>query len=529
MIVKSPYPDVEIPEVSVAEFVLSAFDRFPDKPAFIDGPSGATTTYQALGERIRAFAAGLQSWGLAKGDVVGIFSPNFPDYAVVFHGVALAGGIVTTANPLYTARELREQLADAGAKMLVCHAAFLDIATDAMGGTGVRELFVIGESEGARTIDDLIADTADLQPVEIDARRDVVVLPYSSGTTGLPKGVMLTHHNLVSNLCQLAGVNDVDLITDTDTILGVLPFFHIYGMLVIMNYGLHAGASIVTMPRFDLEGFLSLIQDHRVTRVNVVPPIVVALGKHPMVDDFDLSSLLSVFSGAAPLGEDLANEVRTRLGCDILQGYGLTETSPVTHCSPSNPEVRSSIGAPIPNTEVRIVDVDSGESLGPGESGELYIKGPQVMLGYLNNPDATAETIVDDGWLRTGDLGYYDEESRFFIVDRVKELIKYNAYQVAPAELEGLLLGHPAVADVAVIPVSDERTGQIPKAYVVKKNDVSDRELMDWLAERVAPQKRVRLIEFTDVIPKSASGKILRRELIERERERAAGVAAASD
>jgi acyl-CoA synthetase (AMP-forming)/AMP-acid ligase II len=320
-------------------------------------------------------------------------------------------------------------------------------------------------------------------------------------------------------------VTDVELITDADTILGVLPFFHIYGMVVIMNYGLHAGATVVTMARFDLERFLTLIQEHRVTRVNVVPPIVVALGKHPMVDNYDLSSLLSVFSGAAPLGEDLATEVRRRLDCDVLQGYGLTETSPVTHVSPSHPEVVSSIGAPIPNTEVRIVDVDSGETLGRGESGELHIRGPQVMRGYLNNPEATAEALDAEGWLRTGDLGYFDEKQRFFIVDRVKELIKYNAYQVAPAELEGLLLGHPAVADVAVIPVSNEETGQIPKAFVVKSQDVTGEELMEWLAARVAPQKRVRQVEFTDVIPKSASGKILRRELIERERAVAAGTA----
>jgi len=292
-----------------------------------------------------------------------------------------------------------------------------------------------------------------------------------------------------------------------------------------MNYGLHAGATVVTMARFDLERFLTLIQEHRVTRVNVVPPIVVALGKHPMVDNYDLSSLLSVFSGAAPLGEDLATEVRRRLDCDVLQGYGLTETSPVTHVSPSHPEVVSSIGAPIPNTEVRIVDVDSGETLGRGESGELHIRGPQVMRGYLNNPEATAEALDAEGWLRTGDLGYFDEKQRFFIVDRVKELIKYNAYQVAPAELEGLLLGHPAVADVAVIPVSNEETGQIPKAFVVKSQDVTGEELMEWLAARVAPQKRVRQVEFTDVIPKSASGKILRRELIERERAVAAGTA----
>jgi acyl-CoA synthetase (AMP-forming)/AMP-acid ligase II len=278
------------------------------------------------------------------------------------------------------------------------------------------------------------------------------------------------------------------------------------------------GATVVTMPRFDLDQFLSLIQQHAVTRLYLVPPIVVALGKHAAVESYDLSSLRSIFSGAAPLSDELASDVARRLDCDVLQGYGLTETSPVTHVSQSYPDVRSSIGPPLPNTEVKVVDVDSGVTLGPGEQGELYIRGPQVMRGYLNNPEATAETIDPDGWLHTGDLGYFDENGRFYIVDRVKELIKYNAYQVAPAELEGLLLTHPAVADAAVIPIPDEAAGQIPKAYIVSQGDVSADELMEWVAERVAPQKKIRLVEFTDLIPKSASGKILRRQLIEREK-----------
>ncbi|CAN5594816.1 AMP-binding protein [soil metagenome] len=531
MIVESPYRDVQIPDVSVPDFVLSSFNRFAGRTAMVDGESGTSITYRDLGNRIRGLAAGLQARGLKKGDVVGIFSPNYPDYAVAFHGIALAGGVVTTANPLYTSRELHEQLLDAGARMVFAHSSFLQVVREASAGTEVEEIVVLGDAGGGSegTIDSLIADPAGFQKVDINPKEDLVVLPYSSGTTGLPKGVMLTHHNLVSNLSQVSGVTDVDLIADTDVVLGILPFYHIYGMLVIMNYGLRAGAKVVTMPRFDLEKFLTLIQEHRVTRVNVVPPILVALGKQPMVDDYDLSSLLSVFSGGAPLGEALANEVRARLGCDILQGYGLTETSPITHCSPNNPPVVASIGAPIPNTEVRVVDLDTGEMLGPGESGELHIRGPQVMRGYLNNPEATAETIDGDGWLKTGDLGYFDDEHRFFIVDRVKELIKYNAYQVAPAELEGLLLGHPAVADVAVIPVSDDHSGEVPKAYVVRKDEVTGDELMDWLAQRVAPQKRVRQVEFTDLIPKSPSGKILRRELIERERQRTATVAASDD
>lgn len=519
MIIKSPHPDVEIPSMSVAEYVLSGFPERGGKAALIDGDSGASLTYAELGRRIRGAAAGLQRIGVGQGDVVAIFSPNVPDYAVAFHAIALIGAISTTASPLYTARELNLQLNDSGARLIFTSSAFLETAQAASKGTPVERIVVLGRGDGEMSLDDLVIDGAEPMPAPFDPAGQLAVLPYSSGTTGLPKGVMLTHRNLVANMRQCSGLTDLDLVVGDDVVLGVLPFFHIYGMLVIMNYSLWVGATVVTMPRFDLERFLQLVQEHRVTRVNVVPPILVALGKSPLVDRYDLSSLHTVFSGAAPLGEDLANEVMHRLGCSVLQGYGLTETSPVTHCSSSNPEVRAAVGRPLPNTEVKVVDCDDGSLLGPGQQGELYIRGPQVMKGYLNNPEATAETIDADGWLRTGDLAYFDEQGRFYVVDRVKELIKYNAYQVAPAELEGLLLAHPAVADVAVIPVPDEAAGQIPKACVVKQAEVTGEELMDWLAGQVAPQKRVRQVEFVDAIPKSASGKILRRQLIERERQ----------
>ncbi len=517
MIVQSPYPEVEIPPVSVPEYVMAGFSALGEKVAIIDGETGQAMTYAQLDRRIRAVAAGLQHRGIGPGDVIAIFSPNLPDYAVLFHAAALVGAISTTANPLYTPRELRLQLEDSGAVMVFTTPAFLDVAKAAVEGTAVREIVVFGQAPGATSLDDLVNGDGAFAPARVDSLVDLVVLPYSSGTTGLPKGVMLTHSNLVANMCQCAGILDLELIHEDDVILGVLPFFHIYGMLVIMNYSLRTGATVVTMPRFDLEMFLRLIQDYRVTRVNVVPPILVALAKSPVVDEYDLSSLKSIFSGAAPLGEDLAAQIGARIDCDVLQGYGLTETSPVTHTAKSHPDIRASIGRPIPNTEARVVDVDSGELLGAGQQGELQIRGPQVMKGYLNNPETTAAVIDEEGWLRTGDLAYYDDQERFFIVDRVKELIKYNAYQVAPAELEGLLLGHPAVADVAVIPVEDEETGQIPKACVVRANEISEQELMDWLSELVAPQKRIRMVEFVDSIPKSASGKILRRQLIERE------------
>jgi acyl-CoA synthetase (AMP-forming)/AMP-acid ligase II len=521
MLVRSPYPDVVIRDIPLAPFVMEHFGEFGDKPALIDGSTGRVWSYTELTSAIRTVAARLHARGLSKGDVVGIFSSNLPEYAVAFQAVALLGGVLTTANPLYTAGELVAQLRDAGARFLFCGAEFLDVGLEAAAAAGVKEIFVFGEGAGATPFAELLEGGGELPDVSIDPARDLVVLPYSSGTTGLPKGVMLTHRNLVANVQQCLGLRDTALIGLDDTILGVLPFFHIYGMLVIMNLGLKVGATIVTMPRFDLAEFLRLIQEYRITRVNLVPPVLVALAKHPLVDDYDLTSLKGVFSGAAPLGVPLAEEVMQRLNCDVIQGYGLTEASPVTHASPDHSPRRGSIGFGLPNTESLIVDTATGQPVnGPNEQGELWVRGPQVMQGYFNNPEATAVTLDADGWLHTGDVAYVDEDGWFYIVDRVKELIKYNAYQVAPAELEALLLSHPDVADVAVIPSPHELAGEIPKACIVCKPDCAPDgdAIIAWLAERVAPQKRVRRVEFVEQIPKSASGKILRRVLIERER-----------
>jgi acyl-CoA synthetase (AMP-forming)/AMP-acid ligase II len=289
-------------------------------------------------------------------------------------------------------------------------------------------------------------------------------------------------------------------------------------MTVIMNIGLYRGCTIVTMPRFDLEQFLQLIQDHKVTRAYLVPPIILALAKHPIVDNYDLSSLKLIMSGAAPLGADLAGAAGARIGCHVMQGYGLTETSPVTHVVPEDPARNKpgSIGPPLPNTECRVVDLGTGGDAPPGELGEVWIRGPQVMKGYLNNDEATRATIDDEGWLHTGDIGYADEDGYFVLVDRVKELIKYKGMQVAPAELEALIITHPNVADVAVIGVSDEEAGEVPKAFVVASGELDTEELKMWVAEKVAPHKKVRAVEVVDEIPKSASGKILRRLLKDR-------------
>jgi acyl-CoA synthetase (AMP-forming)/AMP-acid ligase II len=292
-------------------------------------------------------------------------------------------------------------------------------------------------------------------------------------------------------------------------------------MTVIMNLGLRHGATIVTMPRFDLDQFLELLERHRVTRAFVVPPIALALAKHPAVENRDLSAVRTIMSGAAPLGAELAEQLASRLGCFVMQGYGLTETSPVTHTIPPDPERNKpgSIGPPLASTECRLVDAETGEDVAEGDRGELWVRGPQVMRGYLNNAEATAATIDPDGWLHTGDVATVDADGYFRIVDRLKELIKCKGYQVAPAELEALLLTHPGVSDVAVIGVPDDEAGELPKAYVVPADaDLDPDELMSWIAERVAPQKRIRLVELADGIPKSPSGKILRRVLMDRER-----------
>jgi acyl-CoA synthetase (AMP-forming)/AMP-acid ligase II len=304
--------------------------------------------------------------------------------------------------------------------------------------------------------------------------------------------------------------------------MAFLPFFHIYGMTVIMNQGLYQGATLVTMPRFELEPCLQAVQDYRVTRFFLVPPIVVLLAKHPAIDKYDLSSVTRAFSGAAPLDADTARAASERIGCRLSQGYGLTETSPVSHIVPDSQEqvVPGSVGPAAPNTECKIVDGVSGKELGRDEDGEIWIRGPQVMKGYLNNEQATSSSIDADGFFHTGDIGHIDEHDQYFIVDRLKELIKYKGFQVAPAELEALLLSNPKVADVAVIGVRDEDGEEVPKAFVVLKEAQSPEEIMEWVAARVAPHKKVRRVEMIDQIPKSPTGKILRRVL--RDREKAA-------
>jgi acyl-CoA synthetase (AMP-forming)/AMP-acid ligase II len=516
MIYRSPLPDVDIPDESLTTYVLHRARELEDKPALIDGPTGRILTYAGLDRAVRALAGGLAARGFGHGDVLAVMAPNLPEYAIVFHGVAFAGGTVTTINPTYTEREVHHQLVDSGARLLVTVPLFLETADRGAEGTRTEQTFVLGAEQG-RDLPDGVRPFSDLlgtplaEQVPVDAD-DVVALPYSSGTTGVAKGVMLTHRNLVANIAQVLSAAQM---REDEKIIAVLPFFHIYGMQVLMNTGLRGGATIITMPRFDLEQFLRLHQEHGITRSFVAPPIVLALAKHPLVDQFDLSALEQVISGAAPLSADLAQDAGKRLSCEVVQGYGMTELSPVSHMTPPGYFKPGSVGVNAPNTELRIVHPATGADLGLGEDGELWVRGPQVMKGYHNNPEASAITLDDDGWLHTGDIGHVDSDGHVYVVDRLKELVKYKGFQVAPAELESLLLGHPAVADAAVVGLPDEEAGEIPVGYVVLKPDaaVTAEELQTYVAEQVATYKQLRRVEIVDAIPKSASGKILRRVL----------------
>jgi acyl-CoA synthetase (AMP-forming)/AMP-acid ligase II len=517
MIFRSPYPDVTLPEMPLAQFTLQHAPQHGDKPALIDGETGYTLTYAELYRQVQNAAAGLIERGLQKGDVVALISPNRPEYAVAFHAVMWAGGVITPLNPTYTADEMRKQMQDSGTTLTITTAELAPTILGTITATDVREVFTFGEAVGTTPFQTLTETDKASPDVTFDLQQDLTALPYSSGTTGFPKGVMLTHHSTVANMAQMAAVEDTD---ENDVIIAVLPFYHIYGIALIMNLTLYKGGTIVTMPRFDMTRFLQLMQDYDVTRAYLVPPIILGLANYPDLDQYDLSTLESIASGAAPMSESVAKRCMERLNCSIRNGFGLTEASPRVAVNPEDTtKIKiESVGLLDPNTECKIVDLD-GASLGIGEEGEICIRGPQLMKGYLNQPDATASTIID-GWLHTGDIGYIDTDGYLFVVDRVKELIKYKGYSVAPAELEDTILSHPDVVDAAVIGAPDEAAGEIPKAYIVLRDGTSldEQTLMEYIAERVAPYKKIRQVTFTTQIPKSASGKILRRVLIERER-----------
>ncbi|MGQ7311785.1 AMP-binding protein [Microbacterium arabinogalactanolyticum] len=520
---RSTYPDVEIPAISIYDYLFGDLDEATlDRVAIVDGPTGAETTYRQLIGQIDLFAGALAARGAGVGTTVAVLCPNVPAFATVFHGILRAGATATTLNSLYTADEIENQLRDAEAEWLVTVSPLLAGAKEAAARVGFADdhVIVLDGAEGHPSLRDLLGEGHAAPEVSFDPATHLAVLPYSSGTTGRPKGVMLTHRNLVANVAQCQP--PVISVDSSDRLLAVLPFFHIYGMTVLLNFALRQRAGLVTMPKFDLPEFLRIIAEHRTTWVFVAPPIAVALAKHPIVDQYDLSSVKVIFSGAAPLDGALASAVSERLHCRVVQGYGMTETSPAVNIVPADRTDidPSSIGPLVPNTEARLVDPDTGADVEPPAAGasapgELWVRGPQVMVGYLNRPDATAEMLDAESWLHTGDIATVTADGIFRIVDRLKELIKYKGYQVAPAVLEAVLLEHPQIADAAVIGANDADGQEVPKAYVVRQagTDLAAEDVMEFVAAHVAPHEKVRMVEFIDVIPKSSSGKILRKDL----------------
>jgi acyl-CoA synthetase (AMP-forming)/AMP-acid ligase II len=525
----SPYPDVEIPSASVYDYLFGNLDDADAKRiALVDANTGSETSYGEAVGKINSFAGALANRGIGVGDVVGLLAPNSTAFAIAFHGILRAGATATTINVLFTAKDIVKQLTDSKAKMLITVSQLLAAAKEAAAAVGIPDdmLVVLDGADGHPDADDLLGAGAAAPDVAFDPETHLAVLPYSSGTTGNPKGVMLTHRNLVANVAQTRPVQDVQ---PDDVVIAIMPFFHIYGMTVLLNSVMHARAQLLMMPSFDLEQFLANIANHKVSVAYIAPPVAVALAKHPLVNNYDLSSLRAVLSGAAPLDEELGHAVVDRLGCHVVQGYGMTELSPVSHCTPLDGGKRL-VGSVAPigaagwtaaNAFSKLIDPDTGAEIGIpanglSESGELWFKGPNVMAGYLGNEEATKETIDDDGWLRTGDMARVDSTGCVYIVDRLKELIKYKGYQVPPAELEALLLTHPAIADTAVIGVRDTESGEeVPKAFVVKQSgaELTEDEVMEFVAAEVAPYKKVRQVEFIDAIPKSSAGKILRKDL----------------
>jgi acyl-CoA synthetase (AMP-forming)/AMP-acid ligase II len=511
-----------IPDVTVPEFVLGEAQLHGGKRALVDVSSGRELTYAEFARAVEEGGSWLAAQGVRAGDVLALCSPNSIEFVLTWYATSSIGAVVTTVNPMSQDAEIVHQLRRSRARWLVTTGELFTLKFDAAArDSAIKQTFLIGagvwDGPGVTPLGQQpCPDSEATAPRAGLSASDVAMLAPSSGTSGLPKLVVLTHRNMVANLCQM---ETSKLVTENDVVIAALPLFHILGLQVSMHLTLLRGATLVILPRFELGSFLHAIQNYAATTATVVPPMLVALAKSEMVDDYDVSSLRVLTSAAAPLGAELAHECAQRLGCRIRQGYGLTELAGGTHAAPEDgPDRPESIGPAMPGVECRVIDPETGADLSPGQAGELLLRAASTMTGYLGDPEATSQTIDADGWVHTGDIVTADPGGWFRVTDRIKELIKYNGYQVAPAQLEEILLAHSAVADAAVVRSPDERAGEVPKAFIVLQAPASADELMEWVADRVAPYKRVRRVEFIDEIPKSASGKILRRLLAERER-----------
>jgi len=516
-IISSPTPEITVPDQAFHHLLFDRCEQFKDNTALEEYLTGKSCTYKELKEMSINVASNLHQMGFRKGDIVLVFSTNCIDFTILFLACSMLGVWFSPANPTFTTGELSNQLRHGRASSVFVHSSLSDTMTAALAectDVEVKHKFSFGEVDGYKTFQSLLEENSSVLPdVAFNPAEDILALPYSSGTTGLPKGVMLTHRNCVANVLQTS--NSVP-VKETDVAIGLLPLYHIYGMIVVQFGVLDRGGCVVFLPKFEPVSFLSCVQDKKVTMAHLVPPLVLFLARHPVVSDYDLSSLRKVVCGAAPLSADTSEEFCKRHDYVnyFTQGYGLTETSPVTNIDLT--QTFGCTGNFVCNTEGKIVDFETGRVLGMGEEGELYIRGPQIMKGYYKNQKATDEMISEDGWLATGDIGIFDEQGRIFIKDRLKELIKYKGSQVAPAELEAVVLTHPAVLDAAVIGMPDEEAGELPRAFVVKKAgvEVTEDEIVQFVDGLVAKAKRLRGgVQFISEVPKNPSGKILRRIL----------------
>ncbi len=521
-IVESPTPAFEVPATTLPRYIRALARERGGQIAIVEGPTGRRITYGELDQQVGRVAAGLAANGLRPDDTLLIVAPNSPEWIVMALGALAAGGVVSGANPAASGSDIADHVRDCGASLIFTLESLRSKVREALGASSNMTLIVMGNAQPPDISYQTVFACTTPEPPGSDNPDALALLPYSSGTTGRSKGVRLSHRTILSNLLQ----SSVHL-TDTEErgpfTLSYLPMFHIYGFAVQTLLPLVEGRTLVTLPRFESDVFLKTLQEFRITHLSLVPPLLHFLLNDSRVANYDLSSLKRLSCGAAPLGKDSQEQAAARFRCVVVQGFGMTESSGVISANRPGRERAGSSGELLPGTQARVVDPVTLADVPRGSPGEIWFRGPQAFLGYHNQPEATADTITTDGWVRTGDIGYIDADGYIFLTDRLKELIKVKGYQVAPAELEALLGTHPQVADAAVIARADHRCGEVPVAYVVPRGMLDASMLKDWVAHRVPEYKQLADVVVWDVIPKTPAGKILRRHLRLIDAQRAAG------